>query len=385
MVHTLDLVALEAGEDERILTPEHVGGSGNDWKVTMRRLRGGLSEGVVTLDVTHGDLRYVVIPTRGFGLWKAWHRGEEFGWQSPVRGPVHPQFVNLGEPSGLGWLDGFDELLVRCGWESNGAPEYDAASGRLVYPLHGRIANKPAHAASLTYDDTTGQLSLTGIVEETRFHFTKLRMRSTIATTKGARRLVIADEIENFSASPTAVQMLYHVNFGRPLLDGGSQLVAPVERLVPRNAHAAANVASWPTYAPPVPGFAEEVYFMSLYGNAAGQSHVLLKNAAGTHGVSLLFPLQQLPCFTQWKNTTAVADGYVTGLEPGTNFPNPRSFEAEHGRVVPLGPGERAPFTLTLELHTQSAEVQAAEQQVLEIQADRPTQCFDQPQPTWCS
>ena len=38
----------------------------------------------------------------------------------------------MGEPSGLGWLDGFDELLVRCGLESNGAPEFDA-DGRVVY------------------------------------------------------------------------------------------------------------------------------------------------------------------------------------------------------------------------------------------------------------
>ena len=38
-------------------------------------------------------------------------------------------------------------------------------------------------------------------------------------------------------------------------------------------------------------------------------------------------PLEELPCFTLWKNTAAEADGYVTGLEPGTNFPNLRSFE----------------------------------------------------------
>ena len=49
----------------------------------------------------------------------------ELGWKSPVHGPVHPNFVPLNEPSGLGWLDGFDELFVRCGLESNGAPDFD--------------------------------------------------------------------------------------------------------------------------------------------------------------------------------------------------------------------------------------------------------------------
>ena len=30
-------------------------------------------------------------------------------------GPVNPAFVNLSGLGGLGWLDGFDELLARCG------------------------------------------------------------------------------------------------------------------------------------------------------------------------------------------------------------------------------------------------------------------------------
>ena len=30
--------------------------------------------------------------------------------------------------------------------------------------------------------------------------------------------------------------------------------------------------------------------------------------------------LEELPYLTQWKNTVAKSDGYVTGLEPGTSF-----------------------------------------------------------------
>ena len=98
-------------------------------------------------------MRLLVIPTRGMGIWKAIVGDETLGWRSPVRGPVHPQFVPLFDPSGLGWLEGFDELLVRCGLESNGAPEFDQ-QGRLLYPLHGRIANRPAHHVEVTVDDT---------------------------------------------------------------------------------------------------------------------------------------------------------------------------------------------------------------------------------------
>ena len=29
----------------------------------------------------------------------------QLGWKSPVKGPVHPAFVPLWEPSGIGWLE----------------------------------------------------------------------------------------------------------------------------------------------------------------------------------------------------------------------------------------------------------------------------------------
>ena len=78
-------------------------------------------EGVDTVEVNNGKLKFTVVPTRGMGLWKAWLGDSEIGWNSPVKGPVHPSLVPVADPSGLGWLEGFDELMCRCGLESNGA------------------------------------------------------------------------------------------------------------------------------------------------------------------------------------------------------------------------------------------------------------------------
>ena len=147
----------------------------------QRRLRGGLSDGVDEILIDNGEFTFLVVPTRGMGVWKARHGDMSLGWQSPVRGPVHPAYVPLAEPSGLGFLDGFDELICRCGLESNGAPDFDPETGRLKYPLHGRIANRPAHRVDVTVDPETGEIQVIGVVEEMRFHFTKLRMISTIS------------------------------------------------------------------------------------------------------------------------------------------------------------------------------------------------------------
>ena len=119
------------------------------------------------IEVRHGDFRFVVVPTRGMGIWRACLGDLRLGWKSPVRGPVHPAYVRLGHPDGLGWLDGFDELLVRCGLESNGAPEFQP-DGRLRYGLHGKIANIPAHKVEVAIDGDSGRIAIRGTVDEAR-------------------------------------------------------------------------------------------------------------------------------------------------------------------------------------------------------------------------
>ncbi|MFV2066798.1 MAG: DUF4432 family protein, partial [Pirellulales bacterium] len=98
---------------------------------------------------------------------------------------------------------------------------------------------------------------------------------------------------------------------------------------------------------------------------------------------SLLFRLDQLPCFTQWKNTGAETDGYVTGLEPATNFPNPRSFETNQHRVVTLEPGAGFDVDLQLIVHTTADAVAEAEAAVAEIGGNRITTLLDKPRPGW--
>jgi hypothetical protein len=369
---------------QRSFSPKDFGASG-DWQIRCSRLRGGLSDGVDTIEVVAGKLSFTVLPTRGMSLWRARVGDFDIGWKSPVRGPVHPAFVDLGEPSGLGWLDGFDELLVRCGLESNGAPEHDEQTGRLKYPLHGRIGNRPAHSVFVGFDAQIGDIVVTGVVEESRFHFFKLRMTSTYRVKPGTHQIAIRDEIENFSASPAEMQMLYHVNFGPPLLDAGARVVGPFKTVVPRNDHAAASVKSWDSYQAAEPGFQEQVYFTDLLAGDDGRTRTLLKNAHGTRGVSLVYAPKQLPCFSLWKNTTSEQDGCVTGLEPGTNYPNPRSFEGEQGRVVKLAPGGKTAFNLALDLHATADEVAMAEQAIAKIAGGKTPTLHDRPLPKWCA
>ena len=333
----------------------------DSWSVRKERLRGGRRDGVDTVRIDNGRIRFTVVPTRGMGLWKAWCGDLEIGWQSPVAGPVHPSMVPLFEPSGIGWLSGFDELIARCGLESNGAPQF-AEDGTLQYPLHGRIQNIPAHRVELEVDPDAGELRLNGVVDEARLFGNSLRLHSTYRTGFGESSIHVIDRVENLSATPKDFELMYHINFGLPLVTPGAKVVLPVQRMSPRNADAAdpARYATWNVYESPTPGIPEACYLCELAADTDGHTAVLLQDRDGARGVRLKFSKGQFPCFTLWKNPIPESDGYVTGLEPATNFPNTRDFEKSHGRVVTLAPGQSRIFEIEMEFLTDTAAVTEA-------------------------
>jgi hypothetical protein len=147
------------------------GPSAAKWSVTKRSLSGGRQEGVEVIEVDNGAMKFTVVPTRGLNLWTANVGDLRFGWDSPVKEIVHPQFVNLTERGGMGWLDGFGEWISRCGLESFGPPCKD---GDKSLTLHGRINYIPASFVEVLYEPTPiPQIIIRGIVSYNR----KLWMR----------------------------------------------------------------------------------------------------------------------------------------------------------------------------------------------------------------
>ena len=343
-------------------------GSRAPWKVTKRTLRGGRRDGVDLIEVDNGALKFSIVPTRGMGIWKGDHAGDSLGWDSPVKdGPVNPAFVNLLNWGGLGWLEGFDELLARCGLENNGAPYSD---GPMRYTLHGKIANIPAHFVALHLDDDPeGDITIEGHVDEAKLFSTSIRMATKISTKPGSNAFVVRDEFQNLSDVPQEMEILYHWNFGPPFLEQGSRFVAPAKTVAPRDARAVEGLAHYDVYGKPDPGYSEEVYFFELLAKPeTDETITLLRNKEGDKAVALRFKRSELPAFTLWKNTSGLKNGYVTGLEPGVNYPNPKPFEKQQNRVVILPPGGSHVAETRVEVFNTRASVAAVEAEIASIQ-----------------
>ena len=351
------------------------------WSVRKRTLHGGKQESVDVIEVDNGRLRFTVIPTRGMGVWKVESGEVRLGWDSPVKELVHPQFINLQSRGGLGWLEGFNEWLVRCGLEYAGHPGKDkfinnvGDEAEMDLTVHGRIANIPASEVEVVVDrDPPHRIRVRGRVDERMFYGPKLELWTEISTEPGSHAFRIDDSIRNLGAFDQEFQVIYHSNYGPPLLEKGSQFVGAARRLTPFNAHAATGASRFADYDGPTRGFIEQVYCLYPYADEQGRTLVMLRNAAGDRAVSLAFSIEQLPYFTLWKNTTALEEGYVTGLEPGTGFPYNRRIERQFGRVPKLKPGENRRFTIDFAIHTGREDIVRVADQIAHIQAGRATQ-----------
>ena len=357
------------------------GFEGPPWSITKFTLVGGKQHGVDMVEIDNGEMTISAIPTRGMNVLEAGTGEVVLGFDSPVREVVHPAYVNSAARGGLGFLEGFGELMCRCGLESHGAPGPDVitdntgAESTVILPLHGTISNTPASRVWVNVQASPPhRLSVWGEVYDTRMFGPSYMLRTCIWTVPGASEFTISDQIFNVGGQTAEMELLYHCNFGRPLLGKGSRLVAPVRRISARDERALEGLKEWDVYDGPRAGYKEQCYMLKLHGDRRGRTAVALVAPGGETAANLRFALKALPAFTLWKNTAAEADGYVTGLEPGSDYPNPRSFEREKGRVVNLPPDGCYAADLTIGLVSGKGKVAALRAEIAAMCKGKKTQ-----------
>jgi len=361
-------------ETYRVGSENFPGMDGPPWHIAKYSLKGGKQHGVDLVEIANGYLTVVVVPTRGMSVLEAFTDEITMGWDSPVRQVVHPSYVDEESRGLLGWLEGFNELVVRCGLASNGAPGEDVirtntgAEARVNLPLHGTIANAPASVVSVQVGlEPPYELSVVGEVYDTQMYGASYRLESRISTTPGSAEFTISDVVENLGSMPSELELLYHCNFGKPLLGEGARLAAPVAFLTPRDARAQEDVATWDVYGPPQSGFAEQCHFMRLHAGEDGRTVVALVAPGGEAAATIRYSVRDLPAFTLWKCTAAEADGYVTGLEPGTDYPNNRSFERARGRLMQLPGGGTFATALSFGLVTGAEDMARLTEEIADL------------------
>lgn len=291
----------------------------------------GMAKGVEAVELNAGDgLCCTVLPGRGMDIAWTGYKGVPISYLSkaePCAGAYY-------EPEGENWLRGFYAgLLTTCGLGNVGGAENG-------HGLHGRQAYLPAGEvyAGAEWTEAGYTLRVSGKTTESAVFGERLTRRREITAVMGERKLQIRDRIENEGCRPQGVMLLYHMNFGYPLLSASSRLLLPTAKVFGRDERAAAEPALYDTFTAPLPGYEERVYFHELRRFADGTTGAALVNDTLGFGVALTYGAEALPCFTEWK---MMGEGdYVLGLEPGNANPIGRTEAEASGILEYLQPGE---------------------------------------------
>ncbi len=310
-------------------------------------LTDGKAEGVKIFRVRSGeDFSFSVLPGRGMDIYQAHFRGKSLNFLSGT-GITAPGYYQ--EP-GLGWLRAFFAgLLTTCGIANAGAPSSDQGE---AFGLHGRVSNTGAENLCLDqhWEGDEFLISLQGTVREASAMQENLSLTRRIETRLGRRGFTLHDLIENHGFEPQPLMMLYHFNFGFPLLAPGAEIVGPILDTVASNEQAALDrgVEECLVFPEPEAGYEEKVFFHTLAADPEGRTFISLfnKDSGGSPlGIVMRFNRNELPCLTQWKMPRK--GFYVQGLEPGTITPEGRGVLREKGKL-PLLDGQQS-YSITIE------------------------------------
>ncbi|HUT17949.1 MAG TPA: aldose 1-epimerase family protein [Anaerolineae bacterium] len=304
--------------------------------VQLKTLDNGPARGVRTADFYTGSgFRFTVLIDRGMDIGPAEWGGRPLAWRSPV-GVVHPAYY---DPLGLGWLRSFaGGLMVGCGLDNVGLPCTDAGE---ELGLHGRLSHIPAELISCSgaWHGDEYEMWVEGEVRHYKVFGADLVLRRRISTTLGSDVVSIADTIANAGTESAPLQILYHCNFGYPVVSADTELKLDTEHSEPRDETAALGFGEHTRFQPPTAGYAEQVFYHHPRAGEGGYAVAALVNGALHFGAYVRFRTAELPHLVQWKMMGERT--YVVGLEPANCWVQGRAHDRQTGALQFLAPGER--------------------------------------------
>lgn len=315
------------------------------------RLSDGKAEGVERVQVRTGaGLTYEVNISRGMDIGLAEYCGAPLTWLSP-NGIVNPAYWNRGSTDWLQTAAG--GLLMTCGLTQVGTPCND---GQERLPLHGDAHQLPAELLRCEgeWQNDEYEMTLKGRIRQSRIFGENLTLTRILRSKIGKNRIEIHDIVENCGFSETPFMLLYHFNFGFPLMTDETEIHFPSRKIVARDKDVL--IVDFDHWSEPQKNFSERVYYhedlITEDGTASAvihQSFFPVGNETRPLTVRLAWRIENLPRLVQWKMP---GEGtYVLGIEPANCHVEGRVAERNRGTLQTLRSGEIRQFDLTLDIN----------------------------------
>lgn len=343
---------VKMGWQDKVVNVHQVGG------IETSVLDNGLGRGNRIAWVNTGSgLRYKVVIDRGLDIVDAFYNQHSLGWLTHAGVTAPRPDANRG----IEWLYSFGAgLLTTCGLTHFGPPESDESGER---GLHGRYSNIPAEVESVVQPKLTAgsEMSITGTVKETRLFGSLLELRRTISSKLGESVIKIQDVVTNAGNTESPLMLLYHCNFGWPMVDDGSELLWKGKYTLrggPLDGEMFNDKRNYRKCMPSIEshrGAGEALAFVDIEADKDGFCRAGLVNRKLVAAVAMTFQKKQLPWLNNWQHWGF--GEYVTGIEPGTNPPMGQGKAKQAGQLMYIKPGESKNFELELKILTDTKEI----------------------------
>lgn len=297
----------------------------------------GRAAGVQACEVKNGELFFRVLADRCMDIEEFSYKGQTINFLTKpgLTGRINH---DLNDQEGLRSIMG--GFLFMCGFENVG-DACTTADGKNR-PFHGSLRYSMAEhfSSSAVWQDDDYVITVSGEMRESALFSENLTLRREIQTKLGEKSIIIRDEIENQAFKPEAMMLLYHFNFGYPLLSPNTRIIIPSIEVTPRDAISALHAENWHVMDEPKPNEPEYVFIHKLKADKNGNTFVAVINDNMQMGVLIEFNKKYLPNLTQWKS---IASGdYVLGLEPTNSTAHgSRDFHEKENSVHMLEPFEK--------------------------------------------
>lgn len=315
---------------------DYIGNTRQLYGMRSYTLNSGLSDGVSAIDVDTGSgFCYTVVASRALDISLASFRGTNLTYLSPV-GEVHPSYYNR---DGAEWMHSFfGGLLTTCGPYNIGK----ASSGTEgVFGLHDRFSNTPAKNICIEDRET---LRISVEIDFGALCCDKLRVFRVIESVPFSACVRITDRITNYGFREAPLLLLYHTNYGYPLLSEHTQVYFNALKTEYYDDYSRADAANVHCFEAPSAKNGEKNYFHRLPATD-GYCHAAVVNPMLDHlGVLLRYRADTLPWLTHCKIANPV--DYLLAIEPCNTPCMGRDTLRERGLIPTLAPGETQEFSV---------------------------------------
>ena len=294
---------------------------------SLRRytLEGGKEKGIDVIDCDNGKLRFLLNVSKACDVMQLYHEGQNTSF-------ISKNGFTLREPPFGNRFEG--GMLYTCGLDNVGGM-------RDGNPVHGSLHNIPAEIVRAECNDEG--IVVEAIIRDTALFGKNLVLRRRIYSAIGSESLRLEDTLVNEGYRTENYCVLYHVNFGYPLLDEGARIVADVAKCDPRTDWARENEATVCEITEPLPEQKETCYFLTF-----NQPRISLINDKLGKSVTLSYSGDTLPHFVEWKSMACGT--YALGFEPTTTELDDRFA------YKTLDAGESVRFWIELDLKSGEAK-----------------------------